>query len=182
MTMPMPHRFLVLLALLDGRVRRVDLVERGEPLNAHRLEVAVRHRMPDEATRSPASISELADRRVVWLLPHPVRVAQTATTGFVRAEHRRVGPISLKSAPAASTWDALCMTVLVREVGVGEHDLVDGVRADELGQLVLGADRDAVGVARARQRRRIDALVDAGDLRRRERDDLGARDRRGTRR
>jgi hypothetical protein len=55
--------------------------------------------------------------------------------------------------------------VLVREVRVGEHHLGDVVLGDQPLELGLGADRDAARVARAGQRGREDAVVDAGDLR-----------------
>ncbi len=49
-------------------------------------------------------------RRLVWLLPAPVRVAHTATTGFGHSSMVVRGPSSVKSAPAASTIDARCIT------------------------------------------------------------------------
>ena len=49
----------------------------------------------------------------------------------------------MKSAPAASAIDALCMTVSCGEVGVREHDLVDVLAQDQVGELVLGDDRNA---------------------------------------
>ena len=64
---------------------------------------------------------------------------------------------------------------LVLEIRVSEDDLVDVVLVDELRQLLLGPDRDPVRVQRAGERGRIDAVVDAGDLRRREGDDVGVR-------
>jgi hypothetical protein len=60
----------------------------------------------------------------------------------------------------------------VPEIGVGEDDLVDVVRADELRQLVLRTDRDPLGIPRPGERRRVGPLVDPRDLRRGERDDL----------
>ena len=63
------------------------------------------------ATFRPASSSACPTLRLVWLLPQPVRVAQTATTGFDEWSIVASGPISRKSAPAASTIDALCITV-----------------------------------------------------------------------
>jgi hypothetical protein len=65
--------------------------------------------------------------------------------------------------------------VFVREVGVGEDDLVDAVHVDEPRELGLRPDRDAVGVPGAGERRRIPTVVDPRDLRRGERDDLGLR-------
>jgi hypothetical protein len=61
--------------------------------------------------------------------------------------------------------------VLVRDVRVGEHDLVDPLAAGEVGQRLLGDDRDAVGVTRSGERRRVHAVRDAGDLRGGEGDD-----------
>ena len=49
-------------------------------------------------------------RRVVWLLPEPVRTAQTAMTGFVLCSIVVAAPSSLKSAPAALTIEARSST------------------------------------------------------------------------
>ncbi len=66
--------------------------------------------------------------------------------------------------------------VLVRDVRVGEDDVVDPSRwTTSSASLLLLDDRDAVGIERAGERRRIPPAGDAGDLGRRERDDLGAR-------
>jgi hypothetical protein len=62
--------------------------------------------------------------------------------------------------------------VLVRHVRVGEDDLVDVVALDQLLELGLGTDRDAVGVELPGQLRRVDAALDVRDLRRGERDHL----------
>ena len=51
-----------------------------------------------------------ATLRVVWLLPAPVRTAQTATTGTVASSIVSFGPSSSKFAPVASTRLAMCMT------------------------------------------------------------------------
>ena len=56
----------------------------------------------------PCSVSAIA--RVVWLLPEPVRTAQTATTGTVAFSIVSFGPSSSKFAPAASTSLAMCIT------------------------------------------------------------------------
>jgi hypothetical protein len=62
--------------------------------------------------------------------------------------------------------------VLVGHIRVGEDDLVDVVLADQVAELVLGVDRDSVGVELAGEERGIDAPRDVRDLRRSERDDL----------
>ena len=48
--------------------------------------------------------------RVVWLLPEPVRTAQTATTGFSEVSIVSRGESSRNAAPAASARDAMCIT------------------------------------------------------------------------
>jgi hypothetical protein len=62
--------------------------------------------------------------------------------------------------------------VLVRHVGVREHDLVDLVLAHELLERRLGKDRNAVGIERPRQFSGVAATVDVRDLSRGERDDV----------
>ena len=63
------------------------------------------------ATRLPVALSAAATARVVCDLPHPVRTAQMATTGFDDGIMVASGPWSLKSAPAASAREARCITV-----------------------------------------------------------------------
>ena len=72
--------------------------------------------------------------------------------------------------------------VLVRDVRVGEDDLVDLVLAHELLELGLGQDRDPVRIELPCELGGIDAPVDVRDLGRRERDDLVLRPVRGRRR
>ena len=62
------------------------------------------------ATFRPASRRIRPTLRLVWLLPLPVRTAQTPTTGFDDVNIVERGPSSVKSAPAASAIDARCMT------------------------------------------------------------------------
>jgi hypothetical protein len=49
-------------------------------------------------------------RRVVWLVPDPVRAAVTATTGLDEEIIVVEGPISRKSGPSASTREARRIT------------------------------------------------------------------------
>ena len=48
--------------------------------------------------------------RVVWLLPEPVRTAQTATTGLEEVSIVRCGESRLYEAPAARTREPMCIT------------------------------------------------------------------------
>jgi hypothetical protein len=62
-------------------------------------------------TPLPQARSRRTTRRVVWLLPLPVRTAHTDTTGTFDLSMVLRDPRSLKSAPAASTIEALCISV-----------------------------------------------------------------------
>ena len=62
--------------------------------------------------------------------------------------------------------------VLVGDVGVGEHALVDLELLDELGEVGLGVDRDSLRVELAGEGGRVLAVVDVGDLRRGEGHDV----------
>ena len=58
--------------------------------------------------------------------------------------------------------------VLVGHVRVGEHNLLDVVLADEIFELGLRANRNAVRIELTGQQRGVDAPCDVRDLRRRE--------------
>ena len=86
------HRLLVLLALLDRRMRGVDVLERREALHTHRLEVAVRHRMTHERDLQAGVEQGLPDL--------PGRLALTGS-GAHRA-HRDEGDLRLQHRPIRS--------------------------------------------------------------------------------
>ncbi len=161
---------LVLLALLGGRVGRVDVGERREALDAHRLEVAVRHRVPHERDPEPGVAEDPPDR--------PARLALAAARAHrgdgdhrpMRLEHRRVRSQQPEVGTGGEHRRRVVHDVGVGDVGVGEHHLVDVVVADDVGELGLRPDRDPVRVERPRQRRRVRPVVDPGDLGGRERD------------
>ena len=103
---------LVLLALLDGALVPVEVLHRGEALHLLLHQVAVGHGVPDR--RPPGGPSRAGCRataRVVWLLPAPVRTAQTETTGTFAFSMLAFGPDQPEVGAAASTSEALCITV-----------------------------------------------------------------------
>ncbi len=124
---------------------------------------------------TPRSRNSSKIRREMPLLPTPVRTAHTLMTGLVDATMLRAGPTMRKSAPARQHERRLVHQVGVCDVAVGEEDVVDIVRGDEVGKLALRVDRDAIGVTRARQHRRERPVVDAGNLSGREGDDVDRR-------
>src|SRR3972149_2568709 len=86
----------------------------------------------------PASCTRAATRRVVWLLPAPVRTAHTEMTG------RRLAGRGGRGGGGGGVHARL-----VGHVAIGEHDLVHRLLADEPLELLLGDDGDAVRVAPA---------------------------------
>ena len=94
--------------------------------------------MADEPDAVPRRGEKRADAPARRALAASVRTAVTATTGREASSIVARGPSRAKSAPAASTRDALCITSswLVR---VREHDGIHAALAHELRELLLGA-------------------------------------------
>ncbi len=103
-------------------------------------------------------------RRLVWLLPQPVRTAPTLITGLVLliwvsrvAQHGEVGAGGVDDGGQAHD-------LLVGDVAVG-HDAHVGLGSlRSARQLVLVLDGNAVGVEIAGQLGGVLAAVDVGDL------------------
>ena len=167
------HGGLVLLALFDGGMRRVDVGERGEALHAHPLEVAVRHRVPHERDPKTCVHEQLADPAARLALAAPRAHRGDGDDGPVGHQHRRARPEQVEVGSRCEHERRLVHDLLVREVGVGEDDLVHELAPDQLGEITLVVDRDAFGVEGAGERRRVDPVRDAGDLGGRERHDPG---------
>ena len=91
------------------------------------------------------------------------------------SEHR--GPRAEQGEVRARGEDGrrLVHHLAMRDVGVGEDDLVHAPAGDERRELVLRTDRDPVRIAGSGQRRRVYAIGDARDLRRGEREHLDVR-------
>ena len=168
----LPDGQLVLLALLDRRVAGVDVVERAESLHPHVVQVAVGHGVADQCHDETVRLQHVRDG--------PAGLALAGTTAG--GAHRDDG------LPAPKRCDALADQaevgagrdhprrevhhVRVGDVGVREHHFVHAVRPDQLIQLGLRHDRDAGGVAVARQIGWVGAAVDVRDLRRGEGNDV----------
>ena len=81
--------------------------------------------------------------RVVWLLPEPVRTAQIAIDRLRRLQLGRARPHQPVVGAGGQDARADVHHVLVRDVGVGEDDLVGLLAGDHVLELLLGDDRDA---------------------------------------
>ena len=103
-------------------------------------------------------------RRDTGLLPQPVRTAQTEMTGTLAANCVCSAPSSQKSAPAATARDARCIERWIRHIAVGEHRDINVLVADDFFHPVLFDDRNAHGITRAGQLRRIMSSCNVWDL------------------
>ena len=60
----------------------------------------------------------------------------------------------------------------MRDVAISEHHVIDGQATTDPFEVALRFDRNSVRIGRSRQHRRIESLVDTGDLRSRKCNDL----------
>jgi len=155
---------LVLLALLDGRVAGVDVGHGREPLHAHPLQVAVGHRVADQRHAQARIQQQPADPAAGLALPGAGTDRADGHHRLGGAQHRGAGADQPEVRAGGQRDRRLVHDVLVGEVAVGQHDLVDLVVADDRRQLLLRQDRDAVGVVAAGQRGWVGAAGDPGDL------------------
>ena len=91
-------------------VRGVEIFVALEALHGLLRQVAVRHRMAQDGDALAGLAQQLGDAAVVWLLPEPVRTAQTATTGLDDASIVSRGESRRYDAPAASAREPMCIT------------------------------------------------------------------------
>ena len=155
---------LVLLAFLHAGMGGVDLGHRCEALHSHGLEVPIGHRVAHKG--DPQS-------RLEEYLAHPAGGLALATPGPDGADghhrldarqHRGRGPEKAEVRPCRQDGGGLVHHVHMRQIRVGENDFVDVLASDEVGQLCLRDDGNAVGIKRAGKRCRVRAVVDAGNL------------------
>ena len=89
--------------------------------------------------------------RVVCDFPAPVRTAHAAMTGMSLSSIEAFGPMSEKSAPAREDARCLVHDVDVREVRVGEVNLIDTETPDQIFEICLRKDGDPIWVEVPRQ-------------------------------
>jgi hypothetical protein len=143
----------------------------AKALHPHGLEVPVGHRVADQRhpvsgvhQQAPDPAAGLALARPGPRRAHGHHRSRAAQRGRPWSEQPEVRARGHRDRRAVHDLD-------VRQVRVGQHDLVDAVLGDELRQPLLVDDRDAVGVPRSGEARGVGPAGDARDLRRRERHD-----------
>ena len=136
---------LVLLALLDRAVGRVEVLVAREALDDLLRQVAVRHRVAEDGDALAVVAQELGDAPRRLALAGARAHGADRDDGLRRRERRVVRREQPEAGAGGERLRGDVHHVLVRHVGVGEDDLVDVVLADQVGELGLGADRDPSG-------------------------------------
>lgn len=161
----------VLLAFLDRGVMQIEVGVTREPLDALCHEVAIGHRMADDHDPQP-SVGQEAGHVAARLA-----LAGAGPDGTDRhhrspaLQHRPPRSEQLEVGAGRHRTGSGVHDGLVTHIAVGEHDRVDALLGDDPTELRLGVDRDALGISRAGQCRRVAPIGDARDLGRREGDD-----------
>jgi hypothetical protein len=163
---------LVLLALLDRRVRRFEVGVVGEALHSLLREVAVGHRVAEDGDTLAVLSQQRCDVAGRLALPGARSHRADGDDRLRRGEHRLLRREQAVRGPGGERARGDVHHVLVGHVRVREDDLVDIVLADELLELGLRVDRDPGGVEVAGELLRVAPPVDVRDLGRGERDDL----------
>jgi hypothetical protein len=163
---------LVLLALLDGAARAIEVFESREALHRLLREIAVRHRMTHDGDAQAARPEEPREGAADLRFPDARAHRADRDHGDLRPQHRRLGPEEREVRARGEGDRGRVHDVDVGDVGVGEDDLVDALRGDECCELALVADGQPVRIEWTGELGRIAAARDAGDLGGCEGDDL----------
>ena len=169
---PLGEMRLVLLALLDRRVGGGEVVVVSEALHDLHAEVAVRHRVSEHGDALAVLAENLRDAAGRLALAGARAHGAHGDDGQVAVEVRLVRGEQAERRTGTQRARGQVHHVLVADVRVREHDLVDPPLGDQLLELVLGPDRDPVRIQAPCELGRVDASFDVRDLRGRERDHL----------
>ena len=154
----------VLLALFDGALVLVQVGIIGEALHLLRDQVAVGHGVADGG-HLVAHVAQ--DQRNA---PGGLALARTGAhradrnDRLGRFEHGRVGTHQAEIRAGGHHGRGLVHHILVRNIAVGKHHLLDLVLLDQALQVALRVNRDALRVQLAGQLSRVLASFDVGDL------------------
>src|SRR6266511_966884 len=163
---------LVLLALLDRRIRCVEIVVPLEALHRLSREVAVRHRVPDDRDALAGAAQQRRHSSRGLALTGARAYGADGDARLRRREHRLARREQLEGRSCGERSRSDVHHVLVRDVRVGEDDDLHLVLAHERVELVLCCDGDPGGIEGPGELRRVEASFDVRDLGRREGDDL----------
>ena len=144
---------LVLLALLDRAVGGLEILVALEALDDLFRQVAVRHRVAEHGDALAVLAEQLRDPARRLALARARAHGADRDDRLRGRDHRVVRRQEPEARAGGERARRDVHHVLVRHVRVGEDDLVDLVLADQLLELGLRADRDAVGIELAGEQR-----------------------------
>ena len=155
----------VFLAFLDGAPRFRQVGQGREALHALQRQVTVGHGVADH--RDLVALASDRDGQPARNRGFAAAGAKAAhrdhrsfrgNHGAVRSQQPEIGPGGQRPRRQMHHRG-------VRQVAVGEDDFIDGMHAAKRFQVCLRLDRDALGIARPGQCRRIAPVRDSRDLR-----------------
>ncbi len=155
---------LVLLPFLQTGVGSVDVGHRCEALHSHVLEVAVGHRVAHEGDPEPRLEEDLAHPTGGLALATPSPHGTDGHDRLDASQHCGIRPEKAEVRSRCQDGGRLVHHLDMREIRVGKDGFVDVLAGDQVGQLLLRHDGDAVGIKRPGERRRVGAAFDAGNL------------------
>jgi hypothetical protein len=162
----------VFFALLDRALVLIEVLHGVVALHALGDEITVGHRVPHNGDAQVLGAEQFADLAGRLALAAARADGADGDDGLLRLDHRRVDVEGAELDARALDQLPLLVDIAVADVAVGEDGFVDLLVLQEVDELLFGMDRDAIRVELPRDRRRIAAVVDEGDLGRRERNDF----------
>ncbi len=160
----LPEMGLVFFPLLDGAVRLPKVLQRSKPLDRLLRQVAVWHGMTDHGDPH-AGLSKPPRRRArERTFPRPRPHGADGDHRFGGAQHRRVWSQQIEVRPGRERPRGQVHDLLVRDVAVGEDDVIDRMGVDDRFQLSFRDDGNAVRIQGPRYLRGVPPSGDIGNL------------------
>ena len=159
---------LVFFHFLDGALVQAHVLQRGESLHLLLGEIAVRHGMAHDHRLLAHALQDLGDTAGGLAFSASRAHGADCHDRLVRLDHGRRRAEEREISAQGHHARRLLHHVLVGDVGIGEHRLVDLLTLEELLKLTFRHDGYALRIEYAGKIRRIPAVSDIGNLRSRE--------------
>ena len=155
----------VFLAFLDGDIVPVEILEGAEALHALPRQIPVRHGVADHRDPPAQGLQDTghASRRLG--LARPCAYRADADDRHAGHEHRRGGTQQHKTCAGRHGNGSHVHDMFVRDVAVGEDDLVGAQPADKLSKLLFRVNGNPGWIQRACEDGRVQPSLQVGNLR-----------------
>src|SRR5881628_143085 len=155
----------VFFAFLDGDIVPVEILEGAEALHALPRQIAVRHGVADHRDPPAQGLQDAghAPRRLGLARPGAYRA--DADDRDARCEHGRVRTQQDETGAGGHGNGSHVHDLFVRDVAVGEDDLVGAQPADKLSKLLFRVNGNPGWIQRACEDGRVQPSLQVGNLR-----------------